>query len=143
MQGYYSREKLLTRNVDYVSIRGIKPTDNQSTYHHPRAAMKTKPTLILAALFALIVAFLSSSFAAGPVPMPPQLRQGVECDTVTIATALELVNQGWIYTMPQPKSTQANSEEPEFNLKTIADCARLRIAWHGLPARVFAALRVF
>jgi len=71
--------------------------------------MKTKPALILVALFALIVAILSSSFAAGPepVPIPPQLRQGVGCDTVTVATALELVNQGWGYTMPRPKSAQA------------------------------------
>lgn len=46
----------------------------------------------------------SPSFAAKP---PPPLRPGIECTDAEIATALALMNQGWEYVMPRPKSPQA------------------------------------
>jgi hypothetical protein len=59
-------------------------------------------------LFAFLAAILPLSVVtAAPAPIPPQLRQGVECDTATIATAVEMVSQGWVYIMPQPKSAKA------------------------------------
>ena len=66
------------------------------------------------ALIAAVSTWTStSSSAAGAVSIPPQLRQGVDCDAVTVTTAVELVGQGWVYTMPQPKSAQAAWGNPD------------------------------
>jgi hypothetical protein len=39
--------------------------------------------------------------------IPSSLRGGISADQATIAQALEMQNQGWVYTMPEPKSAKA------------------------------------
>jgi hypothetical protein len=39
--------------------------------------------------------------------IPPFLRQGIRATRQEIIIAIEIYNQGWRYTMPQPKSSQA------------------------------------
>ena len=52
--------------------------------------------------------FIPKTFAQESVSIPSSLRGGdIKCDQATVALALELTQQGWQYTMPQPKSPQA------------------------------------
>jgi hypothetical protein len=51
------------------------------------------------------VVFLSFSVYA--IEIPDFLRQGVDATPEQIAMAVEMYNQGWRYTMPTPKSAQA------------------------------------
>jgi hypothetical protein len=63
-------------------------------------------TLRTPMLAAFILAYAITSNAARAQISPP-LRGGIECDKATIALALDLNRQGWVYVMPQPKSPQA------------------------------------
>ncbi len=60
-------------------------------------------TPAVAALFFVCAA----ACLAATTSVPPPLRGGIDCDNATIALALELSQQGWVYIMPQPKSPQA------------------------------------
>lgn len=65
--------------------------------------MKMKARLASIAL--AFVCVFSSLPAASPIPSG--LRSGIVCDDATIAAARALTDQGWVYTMPRPKSPQA------------------------------------
>lgn len=43
-----------------------------------------------------------------PNEIPAYLRQGISVDKTTLRIAIEMYAQGWRYTMPSPKSSQAS-----------------------------------
>ncbi len=59
--------------------------------------------MLLAALL-----LLSSSLGFGEqAPIPSSLRGEIKVDQETVAIAIEMEKEGWVYVMPRPKSTQA------------------------------------
>jgi hypothetical protein len=55
--------------------------------------------------FALFFFFVSVTIYAADIP--DFLRQGIDATPEQIAVAVEMYNQGWRYTMPEPKSAKA------------------------------------
>ena len=51
-----------------------------------------------------IALLISTAF---PQEIPSELRGGIKADSATIQKALGMIRQGWVYIMPEPKSTQA------------------------------------